>query len=73
MITLPDELRIDFSPLGWAVYEDKATFTAWNKREIDSKTAALRISKINDVPVSIKQFEANAHWLGYHSGQKWQF
>ena len=65
---LPDEYRIDFSGMSWAVYDDKCTFTAWNNKEIDSRTAAHRISKTNGVPVSVRQFELNAVWLGYRSG-----
>ena len=68
---IPDELRIQFSPLIWAAAEDKATVPAWNMKHLDSRTAAHRISRTNGVPVSIRQFEVNAHWLGYRSGQKW--
>ena len=67
-MTIPDEYRIDFSGMSWAVYDDKCTFTAWNNKEIDSRTAAHRISKTNGVPVSVRQFELNAVWLGYRSG-----
>ena len=70
---LPDEYRIDFSGMSWAVYDDKCTFTAWNNKEIDSRTAAGRIARTNGVSVSIRQFELNAEWLGYRSGQKWPF
>ena len=67
-MTLPDDLRIQFSPMIWAAAEDKATFTDWNMKHIDSRTAAHRISRTNGVPVSVRQFELNAVWLGYRSG-----
>ena len=72
-MNLPDDLRIQFSPAIWAAAEDKATFTDWNMKHIDSRTAAGRIARTNGVSVSIRQFELNAEWLGYRSGQKWPF
>ena len=67
-MNLPDDLRIQFSPMVWAAAEDKATFTDWNMKHIDSKTGAIKISRTNGVPVTALQFEANAVWLGYRSG-----
>ena len=71
MNTLPDELRIPFKRNVHTVTEDQKTFMMWNQREITSAQAAYRIGRANNCLVTIEQFEANAKWLGYLSGQKW--
>lgn len=50
---------------------DKGTFKKWEMRKINSKQGAVAVTKNNDCPVTIEQFEANALMLGYYPRKGW--
>ena len=50
---------------------DKGTFKKWESRKINSKQGAVALTKNNNYPVTIEQFEANAIMLGYYPKVRW--